>query len=87
LIASKLNSDVELTFIAICNTFKDSAWKTRYNTNGEEWFGGRYFIAGIQTDNGVCTHIFHMKHWDSFKCKEIERLPDFGEYYYDDMSR
>lgn len=81
MIASKLNSDIDLTFIAICNTFNESAFKTRCYTNGEECFGGRYFIAGVHTDNGMCTHIFPIANWDLFKCKEVERLPDTGEYF------
>lgn len=75
MIYSKLNSDTDLTFIAVCNTFRESAWKTKRYRSGETCFGGRYFIAGIQTNDGVYTKFFPMKYWDSFKCKEIECLP------------
>ena len=79
MIKSKRNSDLKLAFIAVCNTFKEFAWKTRRYSNGNECFGGRYFIAGVCTKEGSYTHMFPNKYWDSFKCDEIECAPEFKE--------
>lgn len=78
MIKSNLNSDLKLAFIAVCNTFKEFAWKAQHYSNGKKCFGGRYFIAGITTKEGSYTYMFPMKYWDSFKCHEVECTPDFS---------
>lgn len=79
MINSNLNSDLKLMFIAICNTFKENAWKTKCYSNGTECFGGRYFVAGVRSEDKVYTHVFPMEYWDSFKCEEIDRVPNLTE--------
>lgn len=79
MIKSNMNSDLKLAFIAVCNTFKEFAWKTRHYSNGDKCFGGRYFIAGVTTKEGSYTHMFPIKYWDSFKCGEIDRALVFEE--------
>lgn len=76
MIKSNLNSDLKLAFIAVCNTFKEFAWKAQHYSNGKKCFGGRYFIAGITTKEGSYTYMFPMKYWDSFKCHEVECTPN-----------
>lgn len=75
MIRSNLDCDLKMAFIALCNTFVDSAWKAKRYSSGSECFGGRYFIAGVSTDKEVFTQIFPIEQWDLFKCKEIERVP------------
>lgn len=75
MICSNMNCDLKLMFIAVCNIFSDSAWKAKRYSNGNECYGGRYFIAGFGTDKEVFTQIFPMEQWDLFKCREIEQAP------------
>lgn len=62
-----LSTDHSLVFIALCNTFLDSSWRMEPRDG--------YFTAGITTDKKVYTYVFHVKYWDSFKCKIVERIP------------
>ena len=59
-------------FAALVNTFNDISWKSRKHFDGEECFGGGWFIVGITTRKGDYTYHFENQHWDMFKCKELE---------------
>ena len=63
-----------LLFSVICNKFKDKSWKSKLHYDGEIPFDDPdMFIVGIDTPEGSYTYHYHMKYWDMFKCKELEK--------------
>jgi hypothetical protein len=60
-------------FAALCNTFKDIAWKSHRHEDGEKCFGkDGWFIVGIDTPEGSYTYHYEDKYWDMFHCHELE---------------
>ena len=61
-----------ILFAALVNTFKDLSWKSHKHEDGEECFGGGWFIVGIDTPEGSYTYHYEDKYWDLFECQELE---------------
>ena len=74
-------------FAALVNTYSDSAWKSYRHSDGEECFGGGWFIVGIDTPKGSYTYHYENKHWDLFKCKELNRAPEWDGHTDKDVER
>lgn len=64
-------------FATIVNQNSDISWKSHKHEDGEECFGGGWFIVGIDTPEGSYTYHYEDKYWDMFECKELE----FGKHW------
>ena len=63
-------------FSVIVKAFPDMAWKSRQHHDGSMYDG--MFIVGIETPDGSATYHYDLKpYWDMFRCKEIERAPEW----------
>lgn len=74
-------------FAALVNTFPDISWKSRKHFDGDECFGGGWFIVGITTPRGDYTYHYEDKHWDLFKCKELEYARQWDGHTDEDVDR
>ena len=74
-------------FAALVNTFKEDSWKTHTLSDGYPCFGGEWFIVGIDTPEGPYTYRCENEHWDLFKCKEIDRAPEWDGHDDRDIAR
>lgn len=57
-------------FMALCNTNKVVAWKSRKHCDGSFYRG--FFIAGLETSAGQITYHVLDKYWDLFDVKELK---------------
>lgn len=75
-------------FATILNSNKDKSWKSLKHHNDEEFpmFDGM-FIAGINTEYGQFTFHIEIEYWDMFKCKEIDRAPEYDGHISEDIVR
>ena len=76
-----------ILFAALCNTFKDSSWKSHKHHDGEECFDGGWFIVGIETPEGSYTYHYENKDWNLFKCKELPTAPLWDGHTEKDVKR
>jgi hypothetical protein len=76
-----------ILFATLCNTFKDLAWKSHKHSEGEECFGGGWFIVGIDTPEGTYTYHYENKYWDLFKCHELDVAPEWDGHTEEDVTR
>ena len=60
-----------ILFAALVNTYSDISWKTKRHEDGEECFGGGWFLVGIDTPEGSYTYHYKLEDWDLFKWKEL----------------
>lgn len=60
-----------ILFAALVKAHKDRAWKSWRHEDGEECFGGGWFITGIDTPKGTYTYHYEEKYWDMFDCDEL----------------
>ena len=47
--------------------------KSKRHSDGEECFGGGWFIVSMTLPTGQVTNHYELKDWDKFKCEERER--------------
>ena len=76
-----------ILFATLCNTHLAYSWKSRRHSDGEECFGGDWFIVGINTPEGPYTYHYRMDDWDLFKCDELERAPEWDGHTDKDVER
>ena len=76
-----------ILFAALCNTFKDLSWKSRKHSDGEECFGGGWFIVGIDTQKGSYTYHYENKFWDLFRCQELGVAKEWDGHTDKDVER
>lgn len=63
-------------FSVIVKAFPDQAWKARKHSDGSMF--DDMFIVGIDTPDGPATYHYDLDpYWDMFRCKEIERAPEW----------
>ena len=74
-------------FAALVNAYKDKAWKSRCNYDGEPCFGSGWFIVGITTPAGDYTYHYELKDWDLFDCKVLDKAPVFDGHTDKDVTR
>lgn len=74
-------------FATLCNTFKSLSWKSHKHSDGEECFGGGWFVVGINTPEGNYTYHYEDQYWDMFECKEIEFAPVWDGHTSSDVER
>lgn len=63
-------------FSVIVATFGERAWKSKLHADGTMYEG--MFIVGIETPDGQATYHYNVEpYWDMFRCKEIDRAPEW----------
>lgn len=72
-------------FAFIVNTNKNKSWKSKLHHDNTMF--DDYFIVGIDTPEGMYTYHYELKHWDEFKCIEIERAPEYDGHKPSDITR
>ena len=74
-------------FSVIVNLFREQSWKSMKHHDGEECFGGGWFIVGIDTPEGQYTYHYETKYWDMFNCKELDVAPEWDGHTDKDVER
>ena len=63
-------------FSVIVAVFRDKAWKAKDHSDGTMYDG--MFIVGIDTPDGQATYHYDIEpYWDMFRCKELDRAPEW----------
>lgn len=62
-------------------------FKSKRHSDGEECFGGGWFIVGIKTPHGWYTYHYQMEYWDMFKCPVRDRAPEWDGHTEEDVIR
>ena len=63
-------------FSVIVENFAARAWKSKLHADGTMYEG--MFIVGIETPDGQATYHYDVEpYWDLFRCKEIDRAPEW----------
>lgn len=76
-----------ILFATLCNTYQSLSWKSKRHSDGEIPFGGGSFIVGINTPKGPYTYHYKLKYWDLFKCKELDKAPEWDGHTDKDVER
>lgn len=76
-----------ILFAALCNTYQSLSWKSKLHHDGKVPFGGGWFVVGIDTPKGQYTYHYELKDWDLFKCKELEKAPEWDGHTDQDVER
>lgn len=63
-------------FSVIVAKFSDRAWKSKLHADGTMFDG--MFIVGIETPDGQATYHYDVDpYWEMFRCKEVDRAPEW----------
>lgn len=63
-------------FSLIVACFPSASWKSKRHSDGTMYDG--MFIVGIETNWGQATYHYDVdKYWDMFRCRELERAPEW----------
>lgn len=62
-------------FAVIVAYCQNMAWKSKLHSDGTMYDG--MFIAGIDTPAGPATYHCDNSYWDMFKCKELDKAPEW----------
>lgn len=63
-------------FSVIVAKFADRAWKSKLHADGTMYEG--MFIVGIETPDGQATYHYDVEpYWNLFRCKEVDRAPEW----------
>lgn len=54
-------------------------YKSKRHSDGNECFGGGWFIVSVVLPTGIVDNHYKLEYWDLFKCDEVEKEP----YEYD----
>ena len=72
----ELYHDRMVLFSIICETYKDSAWKSLKHSDGTIYKD--YFIVGIDTSKGQFSYHYHVDYWNYFSVKVLDFAPEWG---------
>lgn len=72
-------------FAVICSHNKDKAWKSLKHDDGSMYKD--HFIVGIDTPEGQYTYHYHIKHWDMYDVKELNKAPKYDGHKPEDITR
>lgn len=65
-----------ILFSVIVNLLPDISWKSKKHHDGTMYKD--MFIVGIETPHGQATYHYDVSpYWDLFKCRELERAPEW----------
>ena len=74
-------------FAALIKAHRDKAWKSWKHEDGEDCFGGGWFIVGIDTPKGSYTYHYEEKYWGLFDCITLERAKHWDGHTDKDVTR
>lgn len=74
-------------FAALVKAHKDKAWKSWKHEDGNECFGGGWFIVGIDTPQGSYTYHYEEKHWGLFDCTVLDQAKHWDGHTDKDVMR
>lgn len=75
-----------ILFSVICNTYRSCAWKSKLHDDGTMYED--MFIVGISIPNiGDYSYHYHMKDYDEFNVKELDKAPKYDGHKPSDISR
>ena len=70
-------------FSVIVENFAARAWKSKLHADGTMYEG--MFIVGIETPDGQATYHYDVEpYWNLFRCKELDRAPEWDGHTPDD---
>ena len=72
-------------FSIICKKHKDISWKSKQHDDGTMFDDS--FIVGITTPQGDYTYHYHLRDWDKFDVKEIDKAPKWDGHKPTDITR
>lgn len=72
-------------FAALQNAYPDKSWKSKKHS--DKTMFDNFFIAGIDTPQGMYTYHLEMKEWDKFHCKELDTAPEWDGHMPEDVER
>lgn len=81
----KLYNHRTLLFAFICNQNKDNCWKTWKHDDYSVSID--FFIAGIETPEGIFSYHCHKDYWDLFEVEEIEKVKYWDGHSSKDIDR
>lgn len=61
--------------------------KSRRHHDGEECFGGGWFIVMAILPTGQISNHYELKNWDYFKCEEVDVAPEWDGHTPEDAAR
>lgn len=76
-----------ILFATIVNILPSISWKSKKHEDGEECFGGGWFIVGVNTPDGPYTYHYKLEDWDLFKCGVVDRAPHWDGHTDKDVGR
>lgn len=76
-----------MLFATLVNLFPEISWKTRRHEDGEECFGGGWFLVTIETPYGNYGYHYEDKYWDKFNCPELRVAKHWDGYTEEDVTR
>lgn len=76
-----------MLFATLVNLFPEISWKTKRHEDGEECFGGGWFLVTIETPAGNYGYHYEEKYWDMFKCDEIDKAKNWDGYTEENVDR
>lgn len=50
-------------------------YKTKRHSDGQECFGGGWFLVSVRLPSGPLDNHYEMRYWDLFSCPEVEQEP------------
>ena len=59
----------------IAENGKYEVYKTKKHSDGQECFGGGWFLVSVHLPTGVLDNHYENKYWDLFHCPEVEQEP------------
>ena len=71
----ELYHDRMVLFSIICETYKDSAWKSLKHSDGIMYKD--YFVVGIDTPKGQFSYHYHVDYWNYFSVKVLDFAPEW----------
>lgn len=76
-----------MLFATLVNLFPHLSWKTKRHEEGEECFGGGWFLVTIDTPAGAYGYHYEMKYWDMFNCVELDKAKPWDGYSEENVDR
>lgn len=76
-----------MLFAALVKAHRDKAWKSWKHEDGEDCFGGGWFIVGIDTPQGSYTYHYEEKYWGLFDCIALEKAKHWDGHTDKDVGR
>lgn len=76
-----------MLFATLVNLFPEISWKTKRHEDGEECFGGGWFLVTIETPEGAYGYHYRLEDWDKFNCMELKKAKHWDGYTEENVDR